>query len=762
MAATRTRRDSPSAAADPALSRDWSTVWLAGLLGARFFLPTESAAEGDTLWLVLLTLGYCAAQHWLRWRNGEGPRRPDRVDAAVIVLVAAQLVSSGAIVLGSGQKRAAINVAWEWMASLLLWFEFRKRFESGHGGTLIRTVLAISVVLAGYGIWQNQVWFKENAQLVTEWETLHQHETTLTSEESQRMREIATSLGRDFQSVQGGAQRMLIDRIRSSTEPMGCFALANSLAGVLAVGVWLALASGLTLSRSIGRGEADSHPGWVQGWGLRLMTVAVYGLLVLCLVMTKSRTAFLGVLLAGGAFWFVGKTGRWFRQGMIAAITVALAGFVLLSLALMLGLIDTQVISEAPKSLKYRLEYWAATSQLILDHIWLGVGPGNFRPNYLHYKLAGASEEILDPHNLLLDVWANAGVVAWAGLMALLIWGVRAGWRAVMTEADSKTTDRPLPQLRWSEGVLCALAGPAIVVAQQIAFGAGADGRLWVFLIACPFVGGWLTSLSSGFRVAPIWAAWLALTLHLCGAGGIAMPAIFQTWALLLACLVTSPQRMRAEPTATPEPRDVSPLALPVSLALAIGCGVLGLVCLRTSLVPNTLCRAEISLALDTMAQSRNSGLVSRQLIAAAEIDPLNPEPWVWLLQLRVSESESGEFTEAALDAGREAILRNPENPLTYELLGDLMAQAKAVSPESLSAAILRYREAAQRYPNSVRIRASLALALHRAGHRADATKESARALGLDDLNQAAGHADKVLPPETRKSLEEVQSSQSP
>ena len=756
MAATRTRRDSPSAAADPALSRDWSTVWLAGLIGARFFLPTESAAEGDTLWLVLLTLGYCAAQHWLRWRNGEGPRRPDRVDAAVIVLVAAQLVSSGAIVLGSGQKRAAINVAWEWVASLLLWFEFRKRFESGHGGTLIRTVLTISVVLAGYGIWQNQIWFKENAQLVTEWETLHQRETTLTSEESQRMREIATSLGQDFQSVQGGAQRMLIDRIRSSTEPMGCFALANSLAGLLAVGVWLALASGLTLSRTLGRGDADLSSNGAQKWGLRLMTVAVYGLLVLCLVMTKSRTAFLGVLLAGGAYWFVSKTGRWFRQGLIAAITVALVGVVLLSLALMLGLIDTQVISEAPKSLKYRLEYWAATSQLILKHIWLGVGPGNFRPNYLHYKLAGASEEILDPHNLLLDVWANAGVVAWAGLMALLIWGVRTGWRAVMIEADSRFNDRPLPQLRWSEGVLSALAGPAIIVAQQVAFGAGADGRLWVFLVACPFVGGWLTSLSSGFRVAPIWAAWLALTLHLCGAGGIAMPAIFQTWALLLACLVTSPQRLKVEPTETPEPRDLSPLALPVSLALAIGCGVLGLVCLRTSLVPNTLCRAEISLALDTMAHSRNSGMVSRQLIAAAEIDPLNPEPWVWLLQLRSASSEPDEFRDTAEDAGREAYLRNPENPLTYELLGDLSAQTKTVSPESLSTAIQWYREAAQRYPNSARIRASLALALHRAGHRADAAKESARALRLDDLNQSAGHVDKVLPPETRKILEEA------
>ena len=102
MAATRTRRDSPALPEDGARSRDWSTILLAGLLGARFLLPTESAVEGDTLWLVVLTLAYCAAQHWLRWRNGEGPRRLDRVDTALIVLVAAHLVSSGAVVLGTG------------------------------------------------------------------------------------------------------------------------------------------------------------------------------------------------------------------------------------------------------------------------------------------------------------------------------------------------------------------------------------------------------------------------------------------------------------------------------------------------------------------------------------------------------------------------------------------------------------------------------------------------------------------------------------
>ncbi len=736
-------------------SRDWSVIALAGLLGARFFLPEESSARGETLWLVVLTLFYCALQHFLRWRNGEGPRRPDRIDAAMITLVAAHLISSTVVVLGEGQKRAAINVAWEWLSSLLLWFEFRKRFESGHGGTLIRTVLSLAVVLGAYGIWQNQVEFKHNAAIVNEWESLHQKEATLSRPEATRLREIEEYLGPDFRSATGGALRMLIDRARSSTEPIGCFALANSFSGLLAVGLWLGLAVGISLKRRPLEHDPTFVPGLVQKWGPQVVSWGVYGVLLVCLVMTKSRTAFVGLAVAGALLAFVSRTGKWFRQGTIAAITVALAAMALVSLALMAGLIDQQVISEAPKSLKYRLEYWAATSRMIVDHIWLGCGPGNFRPNYLHYKLPGASEEILDPHNLLLDVWANAGVVAWAGLLALLIWGVRTGWRAVVAETNPNALERPLPLLRWSEGVQSALAGPALILIEQVTFGDYAQGRMWFFLIAAPFVGGWVTSLSGGLKQAPIWAAWIALSLHLCGAGGIAMPAIFQVWSLLLACLVTAPSRLLVEPVENDEPAPASALALPVSLAVALGCVALAIVCVRTTLLPNSLCIAKINEAMHTSAISGPTERVAQQLIAAAELDPLNPDPWVLLLQLRAKQ-ESGELAPAALEAGTEAIRRNPENPMTYELLGDLYAAVEPPSDTSRTEAVKWYREAAKRYPNSAKLRTSLAIALHDEGHTDDAFKEAEVALKLDQLNQVAGHADKILAAERRDRLEKI------
>ena len=186
-----------------------------------------------------------------------------------------------------------------------------------------------------------------------------------------------------------------------------------------------------------------------------------------------------------------------------------------------------------------------------------------------------------------------------------------------------------------------------------------------------------------------------------------------------------------------------------------MGCLALGIVCVRTTLLPNALCSAEIGLAMETMATSGRSDRAAQQLTAASEIDPLNPEPWVLLMQLR-AKPESGELAESAIDAGTEAILRNPESPMIYELLGNLYAAVEPPSDASRTGAVEMYREATKRYPHSASIRASLAIALHDAGRHDSAAKEAVQALRLNHLNQSAGHVDKVLLPERQKVLETI------
>ena len=99
---------------------------------------------------------------------------------------------------------------------------------------------------------------------------------------------------------------------------------------------------------------------------------------------------------------------------LIAAVLIIGLGVVI---AAATGGLDMAVLSEAPKSLTYRLEYWQSTLATIREQPWLGTGPGNFRDHYLKHKLPASSEEIADPHNLMLDVWANAGTIGLIGLL---------------------------------------------------------------------------------------------------------------------------------------------------------------------------------------------------------------------------------------------------------------------------------------------------------------------------------------------------------
>src|SRR4029079_4411509 len=89
------------------------------------------------------------------------------------------------------------------------------------------------------------------------------------------------------------------------------------------------------------------------------------------------------------------------------------------------------------KSLRYRFEYWSSTWQMLQESTrnWLtGVGPGNFRQHYLQFKLPQSSEEIAAPHNLMLDVRANGGLLALAGLAGLCWAGFQPLWSQLRTE----------------------------------------------------------------------------------------------------------------------------------------------------------------------------------------------------------------------------------------------------------------------------------------------------------------------------------------
>jgi len=223
-----------------------------------------------------------------------------------------------------------------------------------------------------------------------------------------------------FDAPPGSPRRAQLEDRLNSPEPFANFALANSLASLLCLGVILTgglLANSIFRDDStvrikvqarrasegsisvprlrVGLVQASKQIDKVRRWtGLTGLLIALLTQLI-CLLLTRSRTAYLSILVALGLWlileWTRGKvrlTGRTLRIAGMVVGAFALVGFGWLLT------VDRLVWSEAIKSISYRLEYWQATLAMIRDHAWTGVGLGNFQAFYPQYKLEQASEVI--------------------------------------------------------------------------------------------------------------------------------------------------------------------------------------------------------------------------------------------------------------------------------------------------------------------------------------------------------------------------------
>ncbi len=706
---------------------------------ARFYLPAESTAQGETLWIVGLWLVIGLAASVAAWRGGCVARRLDWLDGSLLLLIGGQVASAIVVVATTGDKRAAIDVAWEWFGLGIVWFVLRPRLaSSSFRESFVRASIVTGVVLSGLGLWQHYV---TQPQLAAKYGPLFDRLRTASGSEAEA---IQRELGAVGIPTEGPGLILYEKRLRDSREPVGFFGLANTLGGCLAV--WLVLAlSELFVAWSSGRAT----------WRLALSLIAV-ALIAWCLLLTKSRTAAIGagcgtaLLLAGN--W--SPTLRLRRAMMIGGVGVGLLIGVVGAL-FQFGGLDREVLSEAPKSLAYRLQYWQATSRLVADHVWLGVGPGNFRQHYLKYKLPEASEEIADPHNLFFDVAATGGVISLIGLVMLIGWMLfarGAGKRSALEDANSEPPVRasrsiraetPRPSL-WVAGL-----GPLLGFAGLLGLNGEWDDRPLV-LTGIWFAVAWMWRLPlqrdpcvGRDSTRPCFAAFVALTIHLLGAGGIAMPAVSQLWLALMAC-------SRSNET-VPAIGSRRPPTTPLARA-ALACLMLA-VLMSTALIPVARCGLWVSKGDREIASSSwKVGEVMRNYVEASRADPLSPEPRRRLAEMafRVAEVDrfqSNEFFDTAVRLQLEAIACDPHNFQGPRTLGNWwMARWRVSQAEDDARQAAKWlRRARDSYPTNASILAEFAVALEAGGQRGEAVETARRAMVQDKLNRKLGHVDRYL-----------------
>lgn len=709
------------------------------LVVVRWLVPAESAPEGDTLWIVQLWFAALVIWAWGRFRTKNWVVRLNFFDAALWIVVAGHLLSTAFVFWNGGNRRAAIDMSWEWIGLGTAFFLLRQVLPGPAGGSparLAAVVATLGIVLAGFGIWQHYVYYprayEEYHNLETELDKLREHP----ADNARRIGELELKLQAQGVPSDKAALRQFENRLHFSNEPFGPFALANTFAGFLLVAIILC---------------GDLFQGARRPFTLSsaLIWAAAFLLLVYCLVLTKSRTAWIALVVALG-FWgacsLLSGRARFGRRALLIAAGVLAAVGVMFGVAALRGGFDKEVISQAPKSLEYRLQYWNGAMGVIREHPLLGVGPGNFRQHYLHHKVPESSEEIADPHNFILDLWSSGGLLALIGFVGCL------GCATVPFFRRRTAEETPVPPAVANDRrdwliVASGVAGGFLlaVIAPLLSF--SGDFDFWSVLL----FGAWLAAFvllsrqlgSVSLSVAALGGAALGLGVHLLGAGGIEMPGVVQLFLVIAALFFAT----------VPDGADSVPRPKFVFFIGAAAIALFGS-CLLTATLPVLNRRERIASGEQAIVMDGDANRAILEFGAAAVSDPFSPEPHEKLAEAffsRWQASRKGPLSnddfDKCRDALRTAIKLDPENPSAYRRLGDMYSAkfARSHDAQDATAAADALTQAVDRYPNDASLRAARATAFSEAGRAGEAKTEADRALRLDEINRKNGHTDRYL-----------------
>lgn len=382
-----------------------------GLLGAAlvyvFYYPSDSIAveSGDALWLAGLAIAIVAV---VAVSGAIAVDRQPATDEAVASdrsraaatwasrlldilpwLLAAWMMLAALLSSPPGNLRMATNEAWLWVTAAAVFTASRRLMYSPAARRAALTLIVVGGSgLATHGLHQYFISLPAN-RLAYE-------------QDPDRVLNLAGVV-----APEGSAERMVFENRLYDGGPTATFALANSLAAVLLVGVILSL------------GVLRFH--W-QGLGRwqRVVWILAALLCASCLLAARSRSAALAMLV-GSACVFVAASRL--RRDNPKALLMGLAGVSVagIGIALFVARVgNREWLAQAPASLAFRFQYWRSTWQMALDHPLWTAGPGNFQSMYARYREPSATEQIAEPHNLFFETLASGGFIG-LGLLLLTI-----------------------------------------------------------------------------------------------------------------------------------------------------------------------------------------------------------------------------------------------------------------------------------------------------------------------------------------------------
>ena len=647
---------------------------------------------------------------------------------------------------GLGVTRLGLNMCWEWLGMGLGYLAFR---------LLLRTdVEKRALVLVLFAVATAQSTLAVHQVFVEKPRTLSFFEKN----PDQALFEAGVY------APQGSPLRYLFEQRLRSPEPEGTFALTNNLAGFLLPP--FVMAFGLLVQHIVRPSPQPTAGPNALSWIHFLAWLREPGLLAvlfgLILLLTRSRGGYLAGLV-GCSGVLLGYTTKNFTAAAVRkAVWGALGGAVCLAMiGAIAGVFDRDFFGNAFKSLTFRSDYWRSSLAMFIDHPVLGCGSGLFQRTYPLYKLPWASETVADPHNLLVEIAATAGLLGlipflWMCIsMAVRVRGEAFGKNRAAEEDGGEVSapnlsSRTLSKQReWQR-----LHEP---FCRHVFLGGTASFLLAWFispLVSVQFdgyhyVAGLLLSVAVFYQFAP-WVehgsirpelvAWglAAIIVHMSVSSGISVPSVIGPVWMLAAIFLSGDPEKRAPPIDQIHSPGLPLLAI-LSFALPIACYV-------TGFLPNIACQSNIKrthLALYDGKASEAEALLRH----AVDADPWSSDAALLMadVSFQAWKRAPGQESLQRFQQDQNLALRRA-GPLSSAYLQSGMRYFVVYrtlnNPAFLQKTLDMFGQAQRLYPNDAQTCSELAWALHVAGKRGEAKKLAIQAV---KINQSHEHIERKL-----------------
>lgn len=257
------------------------------------------------------------------------------------------------------------------------------------------------------------------------------------------------------------------------------------------------------------------------------------------LIVTRSRGGIIAAVVALAAWaalmrWRGALAPRW-RWAVASVVGLFLIGWIGV---IAYGLAYDRLPS---KTMTFRWHYWTGAAGMVVDHPWLGVGPGNFPSEYLRYRPAAAEEAVKLPHNAIVEAVSQYGILG--GLAYLVVVAVVLVGMCRPTGMDSPLTGGLTPRRRRM-GVLAFVMAAAVAASRWFFSDAGADPVLFVLdgLVPAVLLGVIILAAAwwGGKRLEDQDMGWGGLRVALaCGVAGIFLHSMVE-FSLFMPAVATA------------------------------------------------------------------------------------------------------------------------------------------------------------------------------------------------------------------------------